>query len=308
VTLPLLVGDVGGTNARFALSDDRGKVRDMESFRVAAFATCEDAVRAYIGTLGKRAPTSFRGASFAAAGPVAENGTITLTNAPWHLAPDNLRDAIGGGAVRLFNDLEAVALALPHLPPTDYSDIGPPIADPLSGNLLALNVGTGLGAAYAVTIQGEWTAVASEAGHMTFSARTPQEISLLASADSFEDLLSGPGLSRLTSAILQASPTNSGASTSDIFKPDVQDPGIRDTCLVFTDLLARLAGDLVLAGGAWGGVYLTGSVVSAWAKSANTKEFRRIFAAKGKMQSRMQHVPTRLITATTPALFGLSYT
>ena len=75
----------------------------------------------------------------------------------------------------------------------------------------------------------------------------------------------------------------------------------------FGSLLARISGDLVLATGSWGGCYFCGSVFNGWAEHAHAAKFRNIFAEKGKMAARMEHVPTRIIEASQPALLGLSY-
>lgn len=296
MTASVLVGDIGGTNARFALSLRPGEITGIKNFKVADFATCEAAIAAYLAALTETAwrDLPMTRAAIAAAGPRDDSGSIALTNAGWQLNPANISNAIAGAPVQLFNDLEAVALALPHLDANGYQNLGPAIDAPHSGNLLALNVGTGLGAAIAVKTAGRWSAIATEAGHMSYAARTSHEQSLIAHAASYEDFLSGSGLRRLATLVSgddAASATVSG-----------------QTWQVFTGILARLAGDLVLATGTWGGVYLTGSVANAWSQAADLNTFREIFAAKGKMHSRMLRVPTHRITAPEPALLGLSYT
>lgn len=297
MTASVLVGDIGGTNARFALSPRPGAIIDIKTFKVADFASCEAAIAAYLAALPET-PLRDRPigrAAIAAAGPTDEAGAIALTNASWRLTPSEISNALAGAPVQLVNDLEAVALALPHLCASDFRGLGPEIHAPLSGNLLALNVGTGLGAAIAVNTAGHWSAIATEAGHMTFAARIPHEQNLIEQAASYEDFLSGSGLRRLAA--------RAGVDAD----ADPKDAIPQETWQIFTEIFARLAGDLVLATGTWGGVYLTGSVANAWSGAADMSAFREIFAAKGKMQTRMQRVPVRLITASEPALLGLSY-
>ena len=67
-----------------------------------------------------------------------------------------------------------------------------------------------------------------------------------------------------------------------------------------------IAGDLTLATSAWGGVYLCGSVATAWAAIADVGRFRAEFVRKGPMRTRMLKVPTAVIRRDNAALFGLA--
>jgi glucokinase len=71
-------------------------------------------------------------------------------------------------------------------------------------------------------------------------------------------------------------------------------------------MLGAVCGNLVLATGAWGGVYLCGSVVKAWLNAGATVPFHTAMCAKGAMCARMARVPVYEIAARYPALTGLS--
>lgn len=308
---PDLVGDVGGTNARFAVSEAPGHLRDVRVYRTAEYASFYDALAAYLSDIGGDQAVACSAARVAAAGPIDESGCIALTNSPWELSEAGLCSAIGGGPARLFNDLEAVALALPHLTHEDYRTIGGQIAEPLSGSLLAVNVGTGFGAAPVFALgEGTWVATASEAGHMTYAARTAAQADIVSEFQSVEDILSGSGLGHLYS-VLQRKKAGDGEvrelRSSEVFQNARGDPVARATIEIFGDLLARISGDLVLAHGAWGGVFYCGSVAAAWAQQTDQDRFRDVFEAKGKMSGRMRRVATQLILAPQPALLGLSH-
>jgi glucokinase len=309
VKAPVLVGDVGGTNARFAISDRAGSLREIRTMRAQEHDTFSDALGAYQNEVGGAQSISLAAARIAGAGPV-EPGGIALTNSPWRILSDEVSNAIGGGPVFLFNDLEAVALALPHLEAGDLSPLGPAVCDPLSGPLLALNVGTGFGAATAFVSGSRWYAAGGEPGHMTFAARTSAEIAMLSGLECVEDVLSGSGLVRVYKS-LRAGQGLAGEeghfSAAEILARAGEEPMAQQTERFFADVLARVAGDLVLALGAWGGVFFCGSVARAWAQQTDTTRFRRIFAAKGKMSERMQRVATHTILAEQPALFGLTF-
>ncbi len=309
---PVLVGDVGGSNARFGLSDGPGQLREVRSCRAAEHSSFRDAVDGYLAEVKEAgAGEGCQAALIAAAGPV-ESRQINLTNSSWRIDCEELQQATGFKTVRLFNDLEAVALALPHFSQSEEQRIGPQIADPLMGNLIAVNVGTGFGAASAIKLPGgRWTALATEAGHMTFAARSEAEYKLLEAAQSIEDFLSGAGVVRLYE-LLEAPPA---AATVDPKPTDAaavfglsEDNVTRSKIMrIFSDLLARVAGDLVLAHGSWGGVFLCGSVAQGWSGRADAQRFREVFESKGKMSKRMRRVPTKLILAPEPALTGLTH-
>lgn len=309
MSAPVLVGDVGGTNARFALSDGQGILREIRTIRAQEHDTFSDALAAYQNEVGGDRSIALAAARIAGAGPVESKG-IELTNSPWRILSDEVSNAIGGGPVLLFNDLEAVALALPHLEAGDYSPLGPPVCNALSGPLLALNVGTGFGAAAAFRSGSFWRAAGGEPGHMTFAARTSAEIAMLSGLESIEDVLSGSGLVRVYDAFRagQGLASEEGPfSSADILARTGEDLVAQQTERFFSDLLARVAGDLVLALGAWGGVFFCGSVAGAWAQQTDTARFRKIFAAKGKMSERMLRVATHSILAAQPALYGLTF-
>lgn len=309
----VLVADVGGTNARFALSDAIGSLRFPRTYLAAEHPTFEEALSAYLTDAGVDTNAhSIARANIAAAGPV-ENNAIDLTNSPWRISAKPIAEISGCRKVSLFNDLEAVALLLPHLSASQTRAVGLSPLNALEGNKLALNVGTGLGAASALFLRnGSWQVSATEAGHMTFAAREADEVSLLLPAtSSAEDLLSGAGVLHLyhllaeqeTTAKTQAAP----ATAAQVFEIATTDPVAAKAMQILADYLARIAGDLVLAHGAWGGVYLCGSVARSICESADPVRFREVFTDKGKMTERMAHVRSDFIVEAEPALMGLTY-
>lgn len=311
MTTSVLLGDVGGTNARFAVSGTPGDVGFVRTFKAADHPRFEDALLKYLAELRAERAVDLEGVRIAAAGPVDAQGEVSLTNSPWKISQSGLCGAAGVKSAELFNDLEAVALALPHLRANDCQDIGACEGPPLAGNLLAVNVGTGFGAAIAVKSRsGSDFAVATEAGHMSFAAATELEAQLSKSLSSIEDLLSGQGVVDAYRALKTPggeSQPGEFASTADVFAAIDSSQTAGQVFEAFNSLLARVSGDLVLATGSWGGCYFCGSVINGWAKHADAETFRRVFADKGKMASRMKQVPTRIIRAEQPALLGLSY-
>ena len=210
-----------------------------------------------------------------------------------------------GVPVVVVNDLEAVAAALPHLTADDLTTLGTaaPVR-PERRTMIAVNVGTGFGAASVIWRDGRWYTCPSESGHMTLG---PVEGTALPADTSVEDVLSGAGLTRLHQHLAgaQEGSRNPGRHRTCSRWP-AGDAAAARTVEVFTAVLGRVAGDLTLATCAWGGAYLCGSVATAWAGVADIGRFRAEFIRKGPMRSRMQNVPTAVIRRDIAALYGLA--
>jgi len=301
-----LVADIGGTNARFALADGDGGAGAAANLRVADFPQFDDALRAYMARLDTDTRARVESAAFAAAGPV-EGDTIKLTNAPWRISAQDVSARLGV-PVRLFNDLQAVALALPFLGTGDIVPVGPVPFQPASTQrMVAVNVGTGFGAATAIPAGEAWLACPSEAGHMTLAPTDTEEAALLAAiapgrAATLEDVLSGDGVVALYAAL-----SGEAAMMADqVFARAADDGAARRTVALISHWLGRTAGDLVLATAAWGGAYLLGGVVSGWAAHCNAQAFRAAFEDKGKMRARMGAVFSGVVTRKDVALLGLA--
>jgi glucokinase len=303
-----LVADVGGTNARFALATPDGRCEAAANLRVAEFPEFDDALAAYLQRLDRQTRRRIASAAFAAAGPV-EHDVIKLTNAPWQLAAPHLAEQLGGVPAAIFNDLQAVALALPYLGHQDVEPIGPvprAEAEPPE-RMVAVNVGTGFGAATAIPAGNGWTACPSEAGHMSLPAADAEEAELLAAlvpgrAATLEDVLSGAGVGALYAWLSGGEPVAADA----VFARAHDDPAAARTVDMLSRWLGRAAGDLVLASASWGGAFLLGGVVSGWHPLCDTAAFRAAFADKGKMRGRMGGVFSGVVTRQDVALLGLA--
>ena len=121
-----LVGDVGGTNARFAVADLQGA---RPSIVLTGAVLCKDheslaaAADAFLASAGLAALPAT--ATIAVAGPVAD-GAARLTNAPWDASEAELME-LGFTRARLVNDFEALATGVADLAPEDSVAIGPQV-------------------------------------------------------------------------------------------------------------------------------------------------------------------------------------
>lgn len=280
---PRLIADVGGTNARFALAGADGAIDAALTLPVGGHKTFVAALATYLTTTGARP----RAAAIAAAGPHDGDG-VRLTNAAWTVRSAEITAALDGAPAAVFNDLEAVALALPYLAATDLDVLHDGQTPPTTPHapMLAFNVGTGLGAAVAVPLgDGQWRALATEAGHMRFASVDAAEALMAPHVTTYEDVLSGRGF-QLMQRLL---------------------PNAVDRRQVFSRLLGRVAGDLIVATGAWGGLYLCGGVLDDWDANVDVEAFREAFVDKGPMAGRMAALPVSRIVRPAPALLGLAH-
>jgi glucokinase len=300
-----LIADIGGTNARFALAGPAGftQVRVLPVAGHDGFGAALDVYLAG-GDEGFVGDRTIGSVAIAAAGP-RDGNAVSLTNAPWRIDGAAVSARLGGIPVRVLNDLEAVALCLPGLGSDDREVLTPGLIPGATEGplpMLAANVGTGFGAAVAVPSLGRagWTVLGTEAGHMSLAPLGPAEAALLASVRTVEDAFSGPGYARL----FGAATADDGESLRPGGPGDDDAPaGARSA---YSGIFGRVLGDLALATGAWGGVYLTGGVMSDFHRVIDVETMLAAFRDKDKMASRMERVPVFRITADQPAFRGLS--
>jgi glucokinase len=306
-----LVGDIGGTNARFGLVDTRAgdlRVTDHVGYLCRDYPEALDAVAAYLKQVGlKRSPAL---AAVAVAGPV-EDGAIRFTNSAWILSEAGLR-GMGFAAARLLNDYAALALAAPLLAGDDVRRIGD-ADDAVAGRTVAvLGPGTGFGASALVRDAFGEAALSGEGGHVSFAPTDEVEVEILRGLAakygrvSVERILSGPGLCDLHQILcaLAGAPTDLTDPAEITRLALAGDPACRRTLDRFCAILGGVAGDLALGYGARGGVFIAGGIAPRIVQVLEQGDFRRRFEAKGRFESYMRAIPTRVIVRTDAALLG----
>ncbi|MFZ8914617.1 MAG: glucokinase, partial [Pseudomonadales bacterium] len=168
-----------GTNARFAIAEASGiGFHSVETFPCEGFGTPEAAIESFLKAKGLPDPDAI---CLAAAGPVRQ-GAAEFTNNPWKLCETNLKAHFGAPLVRVSNDFEAIAHALPHLRAQDVQVLGTeallsPGNEPFC--YAVVGPGTGLGAAALLGHAGAAQVAVSEAGHMGFAPESPLQDSIL---------------------------------------------------------------------------------------------------------------------------------
>ena len=167
-----LVGDLGGTNTRFAISvDGEADLKHVKQFRNAGFQDFEDVLSLYLSELGS---PELSGVCIAAAGPVSQ-GELRMTNIAWVISVAGLRKRLGVETALLINDLQAFGYALEVLGSEDLVPVCNASAKTLPmGQKLIVNLGTGFNISVTTTsVGGKVLALRSETGHAYPLLREP---------------------------------------------------------------------------------------------------------------------------------------
>ncbi|RIK96678.1 MAG: glucokinase [Proteobacteria bacterium] len=304
-----VLGDIGGTNARFALVTD-GEIGLVETLAVAGYPDFEEALAAFLAHHRDETPVS--GAMFAVAGAVAANRSM-LTNSGWIIDAARLKDRFGLQSARVVNDFEAVAWSLPHLLPRDLFAIGGggQVAD---APAVVFGPGTGLGLACLVPRAGDFFVVTTEAGHATLPGADAREDAVIAHLRerfghvSVERVLSGPGLANLYRALaavdgLSVPPRDPGEITVAALRGTC--PTSREAVDMFCAMLGTVAGNVALTFGARGGVYIGGGIAPRLSTYLAGSQFRARFEAKGRFRAYVAAISSCVIMHPDPAFIGL---
>lgn len=304
-----LVGDVGGTNARFALvRGDRGALESPLALPTSDYPDLATAVEEYLRRSGEARPVE---AAVAIATPLTGD-QVQMTNAHWSFSIDQTRQRLGMNRLVLINDFEALAQALPALPPSELEQVGGG-ARASDSPMAVIGPGTGLGVASLVPAGGRWIAVAGEGGHVTMCAANPREAEILAVLwrqfphVSAERILSGPGLVRLYQVIV----TLAGKRPEDFTPADVTRLALAETdryCVEAVDsfcaMLGTVAGNLAVTLGAHGGVFIGGGIVPRLGDRFGRSPFRSRFEDKGRCAKYLGAIPTYVIRTQLASLIG----
>lgn len=311
--LPRLVGDIGGTNARFAWqAHAQAPLECVETLPCQDYPQLQQAVEAYLRRIARPHPQQ---AALGLANPVTGDW-VQMTNNHWAFSTQALQQALGLQRLAIYNDFSALALALPTLREDELLHLGGGPALPEAARAL-IGPGTGLGVSGLLPQPGGgWRALESEGGHATLCASSEREWQVLMQLQqrfghaSAERVLSGPGLVWTYEALCALD----GVPVRYTQPPELADAALAqadaqaaEALALFFGFLGAVAGNLALTLGARGGVYLGGGVLPRMAEALQGSAFMERFLAKGRMRPLLERMPVYLITAQeSPALRGMA--
>ncbi len=309
----LVVVDIGGTHARFALAEvEAGRVvslGDAVTLKTADHASFQLAWQEFERQSGGALPGSV---AIAVAGPVGGE-IIKFTNNPWIIRPALIPERLGADRYVVVNDFAAVAHAVAQADKTHFIHLtGPDTALPKQGTISVVGPGTGLGVAQLWRSEGTYHVQPTEGGHMDFAPLDLIEDAILARLRgrhrrvSVERVVAGPGIvdiyetlaaieGRAIAARTDRELWELGASGAD----SLASAAVDRFCLS----LGSVAGDLALAHGA-AALVMAGGLGLRIKDSLVRSGFAERFTAKGRFEGLMAAMPVKLITHPQPGLFG----
>jgi glucokinase len=309
----LVVADIGGSHARFALAEISGSevtsLAEAVTFKTVEHASLQSAWASFGKRLGRPLP---RAAAIAVACPIAGE-MLKLTNNPWIIRPAMIREWLGLDLVTLINDFGAVGHAVIHAGPEHLVHLcGPDEPLPEQGVISVVGPGTGLGVAQVLRREGCTHVIECEGGHIDFAPVDEIEDMILARLReryrrvSAERIVSGPGLANIYEGLAAIegraveTVNNEALWTSALAGEDSLAVAALDRfCLA----LGSIAGDIALVHGAHA-VVVAGGLGLRLAHLLPSSGFASRFAAKGRFETRMASIPVKLITHPQPGLFG----
>jgi len=306
-----LIGDIGGTNARFAIAQG-GKYGELRHVEVDKYPSLHDALSDYLKSLPQSERSGLAGV-LDIAGPVIGD-RISLTNQSWSFSIKELKQNLDLASLTVVNDFAATARAIPHLTPQQKVAIGPAVAN-AHGNIGVIGPGTGLGMSSLIPHGDDWTLVAGEGGHATLAASTKEEFAIIQmlwkrwNHVSAERVLSGAGLVNLYEALCALRGIEPlMLQPADVTRRamDKSDENCVRAFAHFCEFLGSVAGDLALTVGAFGGVYIAGGILPRFKEAFAASNFRARFEAKGRFSKMLAGMPTWLILDENPGLIGLA--
>lgn len=309
-----LIGDIGATNARFALVDATGAFQRVRVLACEDYPSIDDAIGAYLGDeLSRTGAPRLGAAALAVAGPVTED-PVTLTNHPWSFSIDQLRRRLEVDHLLVVNDFTAVAVAAPHLASNERNPVGGGAALP-GAPVGVLGPGSGLGVSGLLAVAERWLPLSGEGGHATMAPASARESAVLdrmrARFDhvSAERVLSGPGLVNLYNTLAEVDGVPAVSYTAaQITDPSIgeREPRCREAVDMFCGMLGTIAGNLALTLGALGGIYIAGGIVPKLGAVFLASPFRERFEDKGRLRPYLARIPTFVVTHPFPAFLGLA--
>ena len=309
----IVVADVGGTHARFAIAEiEYRKIISLSSpvtLATADHPSFQIAWEVFGELLDRPLP---RAAAIAIAAPIRTD-LIKLTNNPWIVRPSQIPEKLGVDRHILINDFAAVAHAVAMVGQDQLMHIaGPDHPLPRDGVVSVIGPGTGLGVAALVFRNGQAQVLPSEGGRCDFAPLDAVEDRILQNLRakygrvSVERVVAGPGLRAIFEVLCEmegrAMPAGDDKALWSMALAGENSLAIAALDRFF-QTLGAVAGDIALTHGP-GPVVLAGGLGLRLAKHISQSGFADRFVSKGRYRGLMESLPVKLITHPEPGLLG----
>lgn len=304
----IVAGDIGGTNARFAIAEAEGgrvvSLGDPIVFPTKEFQGLAQAWAALGEAIGEPLP---KHAALGIAGPVT-GGPVRFINSHWVVDPATLARDLSLESHTLLNDFGAMAHAVHVLGPEWLAHVcGPDVPLPADRPISVLGPGTGLGVAVLQRSPGRVAVLETEGAHIHFApldaaqSHVSKAVTARHGRTSVERIVSGPGLGEIVRSFEPSDKRDDAALWDAALSGS--DAAARDALALFLASYGAAAGDLSLAHGSLG-LALTGGLTNRLGNRIAQSAFHARFCDKGRYRERMEAIPVKRVTHPQPGLLG----
>ena len=238
-----------------------------------------------------------------------------LTNLPWTIEKQKLRDTFGIENIYFMNDFQASALGTGQLLEKDRIILNPGVINAVdlqeNNTRVAVGAGTGLGVAWADDNRSDKRAARThdtEGGHIDFAPTDDTQIELLKFLQqrfghvSYERILSGDGLVSLYQFC-------SGYQDASISAEWVSDQSENDEAAgralsLFVQIYGAYIGNIALLFKPYAGIFITGGIAAKILKKMQSEEFIEAYLNKGRMRVLVEQITVYLVTNDRVGVFG----
>ena len=307
-----LLGDIGGTNARFAVtSSGDSSYSNFKKLHCADFDRVDEAIKYYLKDIGL---SNLENIFLAVAAPIYGD-KVKVVNNHWVIDKRELSRIFSVKNINLINDFESIAYAIDAIDESSYQNLGSLVqghTKRLQYNVGIVGPGTGLGSSGLRKSKKRSIACAAELGHVGFAPQneTQKELTkvLKKKCDRVvnETFVSGPGIENIYWALHQIkNKHHERYQTEEIFNQINNNELAKQSIEIFFEMLGQVAGDFALAMGAFDGILITGNLVNSHYSLVKKSRFRFGFDNKDNYRNLMQKIPTSLINVSEIGLLGI---
>jgi glucokinase len=308
-----LVGDIGGTNARFALvAPGKSELMSIKSLQCTKFETVQEAIKSYLSSINDVEIVS---ACIASAG-TTHLDIFKPANNDWVINKSNVSSALNNIQVNWINDFSAQALATTTLNSNDVIVINKGVIQPERVRLV-IGPGTGLGTCGLINSSSGWIPLPAQGGHSDFAPNSSLEIEIWTLLQkqfghvAVERILSGPGIVNLYKALCQINGKevlfNSPSEITSAAIKSNPDLLAKSTLELFCQVFGSVTGTIALSTGCLGGIYITSDLVRNFLDFFIDSDFLKSFEDKGRLKYYMTDIPIFISKKENMGLIGSTY-
>ena len=314
--MTIIAADVGGTKTHMAIVEPAASAENMPGsvlyeaiYPSQQFSDFSPLLHTFLKESGRPA-NQVSTLSLALPGVVNES-RATLTNLPWVIQKQGLKEEFHLDDVLLMNDFQASASGIASLDERDKVVLN--AGESIDGGLqVVVGAGTGLGVAWLQRNNQQVSTHATEGGHIDFAPVNAEQIRLLEfllarhSHVSYERLLSGAGLASIYAFVTSQQNDDAKLMTAPaiVESANAGNKPAQQAVTLFVEIYGAYIGNLALLFKPAGGLYITGGVAAKILPWMCSDAFIQAYRSKGRMQPLVQAINVTLVKNENVGLMG----